>query len=416
MTLYTPVKSLAVAVICTMLLSACGGSDGGSASANTTPPKPTPSEPTAPNPPVSKPDATKPITPKPPAQNTQPSGASEINMAQLESKNHKNSALVGSNTISLARQSCQLSGLSEDAALTGIAVQHANYIQYVLAKSAPTGFNVHRQDLLAGSESVSGKNNPFFSGLDFEKRLVAANYPKNYAATENISRSTHYHSLAKVIAPDYAAQAMVKSLLAAPYHLKSLMTPNLAVTGSSLVSYMPYGKDTAKSRGYVFVNHAAATKTTQNAAVKGVFTYPCDKVTGTNTALYNESPNPVQGTGRDLATDPIGQPIYINMPSATHIKVSNIKFTDKARGFDVPVSVLDAEQDPHKGTNYKMLNNEAFILPLTDALKSCEVGNKKGKNCGLYGNSEYEVSFDLLVDNKTLLNKHFTFKTGAVNY
>jgi len=192
--------------------------------------------------------------------------------------------------------------------------------------------------------------------------------------------------------------------------------PNLSQTGSGMVAYKPHHKAADKNQGYVFVNASAATKSSKNNAANGLFTYPCANVTDTNTALYNESPSPVEGTGRDLRTDPIGQPIYIRMPAAKTISVSNIKFHDIQRNVDVSTNLLDYRQDPHKGTISELPKNEAFILPLTDALKSCETGIEKGGNCGLYGNSEYRVSFDVLVDGTNLKTKQFTFKTGRVNY
>ncbi|MDN5566261.1 MAG: hypothetical protein L0G25_05610 [Psychrobacter sp.] len=67
-------------------------------------------------------------------------------------------------------------------------------------------------------------------------------------------------------------------------------------------------------------------------------------------------------------------------------------------------------------TVYELPANEAFILPLTDHLKSCEHKSQASTNCGLYGNSDYRVSFDVLIDNKRLVNKSFTFTTGNVNY
>jgi hypothetical protein len=106
------------------------------------------------------------------------------------------------------------------------------------------------------------------------------------------------------------------------------------------------------------------------------------------------------------------------MPSATKIKVSNIKFRDTQRNTNVPIQLIDFDNDPYVNTNYALSANEAFILPLTDALKSCEVNRaaNQSQQCGLYGNTKYQVSFDILVDNKNLESKSFTFTTGKVNY
>ena len=100
------------------------------------------------------------------------------------------------------------------------------------------------------------------------------------------------------------------------------------------------------------------------------------------------------------------------------IKVSNIKFRDTQRNTNIPIQLIDFDNDPYVNTNYALPANEAFILPLTDALKSCEVNRaaNQSQQCGLYGNTKYQVSFDILVDDKNLESKSFTFTTGKVNY
>lgn len=395
-------KILATLIFSTMLLSACGGGSDGSSSDVSTSPE---SNQSVVQPHPSKSDVVLPV------------GDSEVNISSVDSKNYDQAALVGSNLITLQRQACGLGGVEYDEALTQIATQHAQYIQHVFSNTTPTIFNAHYENEIADIKNSTGTNNPFFRGVDFKDRLLKAGYSNlAYGVTENIAQTAYFNSIGKVISPEYAAQAMTKSLLAAPYHLRILMTPNLSQTGSGMVAYKPHDKAADKNQGYVFVNASAATESSRNNAVDGLFTYPCANVTDTNTALYNESPNPVAGTGRDLRTDPIGQPIYISIPAAKAISVSNIKFHDIQRNIDVPTDLLDYRQDPHRGTTYELPKNEAFILPITDALNSCETGTKKGKNCGLYGNSEYKVSFDVLVDNKTLKTKKFTFKTGGVNY
>ena len=40
---------------------------------------------------------------------------------------------------------------------------------------------------------------------------------------------------------------------------------------------------------------------------------------------------------------------------------------------------------------------------------------KKEKNCGLHGNSEYRVSFDIILDNNRVQRQSFSFMTGEVN-
>ncbi len=387
---HPPQKNLAVVLFLAVFLTACGGggdSDNGSTSNN----------------------------PQSETQEEQDSEPSDSNPTE----NNPQAALSANNQFSLARTSCGLGGLSVDTALDDIAIKHANYIKYVFANSTPTSFNAHVENKISDIASLTGSNNPFFGGLDFSDRLLNAKYSNaQYGATENIAQSVYFNSAGSFLKTDVVATSMAKSLLAAPYHLRSLMLPTSSAVGSGMVVYKPDAKNPALNQGYVLVSHASATQATKDTTVSGVFTYPCQGVTDTVTALYSESPNPVKGTGRDLRTDPIGQPVYVSMPSANKIKVSNIKFRDTQRNTNVPIQLIDFDNDPYVNTNYALPANEAFILPLTDALKSCEVNRaaNQSQQCGLYGNTKYQVSFDILVDDKNLESKSFTFTTGKVNY
>ena len=333
------------------------------------------------------------------------------------SASHNKAAVsISNNEVNVARKRCGLSTLSDDLELERLAINHANYINHVYANAAPTVFNAHFQHQISNIAHVTGRSNPYFSGDGIKKRLLSANYSKpSHDVSENIAQSIHFNSLGDTVAPDIATLSMTKSLLAAPYHLRALMKPNLSLLGSSMAAYKPFGKDANTHQGYVLVNYTTATKATKSTTVNGVFTYPCQNVKGTVTALYNETPNPFK-TKRNLQTNPIGQPIYINIPSAKSMQIKQVSFYDVARDREVPIQILDASQDPYKNTIYELPANEAFILPLTDRLKSCERKSQASTNCGLYGNSDYRVSFDVLIDNKRLVNKSFTFTTGNVNY
>lgn len=422
MTINTSVKSLTAAMVTTLLLSACGGgsgSDSGSSSTssddNTTSSAP-PQTITPPS--ISKPAPNTPDEPPSIEPPTAKPTVAQDKISSIKNSNHANAALAGSNLISLERQSCGLSGLQYDEALAAISQKHAQYNQHMFSSARLIGMNEHHEDALKGYEHMTGSNNPFFTGRTFKDRLEAAPYfSQSYGATENIARKTYFSSNQMIDDPSTSSIQMARSLLAAPYHLKQLTNPAMNKTGAALVAYTPYGKNPDTNKGYIFVNTSASTKSVSNKAPKGIFTYPCAGTSGTVTALYHESPNPVKGTGRNLRVSPIGQPIYVSMPSAQRIKVSNIKIYDAARKITVPTELLDSDNDPYKGTNYKIPTNEAFILPTPDNFKSCKKGStREGKDCGLHGNTSYQVSFDVLVDNKDSISKSFTFMTGEVNY
>ncbi len=328
-----------------------------------------------------------------------------------------NIAAIADNEFNLARSRCGLNALTEDPELQAIALNHASYINYVFANSQPTVFNPHYQNEIADIASVTSANNPYFSGLDLKNRLFNASYANlNYGITENVAQTMYYHSAGKLISPTTATISMAKSLLAAPYHLRSLMVPSSKVVGTAMVGYKPFAREQRNNQGYVLVSNAAATKATRNAKFSGVFTYPCQGVSGTVTGLYNETPDPVRHTGRNLSTDPIGQPIYINVPEARRIEISNVSFYDVERNIRLPTQLLDYQSDPYKNTEYQLPKNEAFILPITDPLNSCETIIRKAKNCGLHGNSEYRVSFDIVINNKHMQSQSFSFMTGEVNH
>lgn len=394
-----------------LLLAACGGGGSDNAAATDKPVQP----------PVVKPPVVELPTIEQPPVVTPPSNTnngSKTPIASIGNKNHEAASLAVANFISLERQSCGLSGLNYDPKLAAMSVKHANYIQHVLANTNIGNLNPHEESGFVGFEKDTGQGNPYFSGVTFNDRLLAANpATPTYYANENIVQRTLGSSDGLVESPESTGLAMARGLMSAPYHLRTLIDPNRIKTGTSVVTFTPKDRDPATNLGYVLVDTAASASNSAPLVPAGIVTYPCAATTGTVTALYNESPDPTKGTGRNLRTDPIGQPVHILMPSAKEIKVSNIKIMDVARKINVPVQTIDYNSDPYKGTYYELPKNEAFIMPITDAFKSCEAGKTYNRNnCGLYGNSQYEVSFDVLVDNKTLQSKKFIFKTGNVNY
>lgn len=96
----------------------------------------------------------------------------------------------------------------------------------------------------------------------------------------------------------------------------------------------------------------------------------------------------------------------------SNLGCSHAKFgvaVDVARNITIPVHILDKGTDPYPNTNFEMAANEAFIIPLTDNMKSCL--NTQTSNCGLFPNSKYKVMFDVMTDNKALITKTVEFTT-----
>lgn len=342
------------------------------------------------------------------------SNSSMVSITAIDNKEHHNASMATSEVISDHRQLCGLGGLSHDRELYAIASNHAKYINHMQEKINVSNIDTHYQAELKGYEDFTGHRNPYFTGFDFTQRVIGARYQNAiYGGSENIMQEEITSKDGLVPSTISVAKDFAHGLLAAPYHMQSLMEPSRDLIGTSFNTYTPVKIDDGLKKGYSLVSAVSSTKAGSKKSVDGLFTYPCEGVSGTFTALYNESPSPVAGTGRNLRIDPIGQPIYINIPSAKEIKLSNVRMQDVMRNKFVPTEILDYRNDPHKGTEYSLLKSKAFILPITDNIKSCKAG--KYTNCGLNSNTEYQVSFDVLIDNKRLIKHSFKFKTGDLN-
>lgn len=401
---------LASIIFSSIVLTACGG--GGSSGNHTAKPStPTAPEVTLPAQPIG-PSAAKPTKPEKPSIKPVESPTE----TDIEKKSEGlRAGLAVDNFLSLQRQACGIGGYTYDDKLAEISYKHSNYLSYLFSHVNLGGVNPHQEDTYQNYEHLSGPKNPFFMGATLEDRVKTAKYSElSFSASENIVQRTERNSNGISTTPEEAGINMARGLLSAPYHLRTLVNPNFVNSGSNVSMYTPSGTDPKSSFGYILTSTGASKPNAAPTNLSGITTYPCAATTGTNTALYDESPNPTKGTGRNLRTDPIGQPIHVKIWSAKTIKVSNIKVTDVARKIDIPVAVIDYNNDPYKNTDYQLPDNEAFIMPITDSLNSCETGTRK--NCGLYGNSKYAVSFDVMVDNRELQKKSFTFSTGDVNY
>lgn len=405
-------STLAGIIFSSVLLTACGGGGSDSDDSKSGTDTPAPQKPPVV---IDKPDTTAPVEEptKPETPETDPTNP-EIPADSGIEEDELQAGLAVDNFFSMERIACNIGGYGQDQALANVSNKHANYLRYLYKNANIRNVNPHREDTYADFTDVSGPGNPFFAGAELIDRVRSANYIKNgQVVSENIVKRTEHNPSEGKATPEKVGIEMARSLLSAPYHLRSLVDPNLKNSGSSVLTYTPYGLKADTSFGYILVS-TSSSNTDNDSKPSGITTYPCGATTGTNTALYGESPSPVKGTGRNLLTDPVGQPVHVKVWQADTIKVSNIKFTDVARNIDIPVQLVDSSNDPYEDTYYELPANEAFFMPLTDSLQSCEKGTRK--NCGLYGNSKYKVSFDVLTDNKTLLKKEFTFSTGDVNY
>lgn len=319
------------------------------------------------------------------------------------------------NKLSLERLECGFGGLEHNQDLEEVSKRHANYIKHINT-NVPFGyFNVHLETKLKGIEQFTGESNPYFTGRTVGARVRASKYPYSFnTVSENIAQKLVYQSNDVTVGNEQMGLNMYRLLMAAPYHLRSMVSTDIKDVGVSFLRHDLFERDPKTNQGFVLVFTGGAGKSDKGR--KGVFdikptevlTYPCDETKGVATALTNESPNPF-GNSRNLKTNPVGQSVYIRSKSGKPMVVSNVRYTDVNSGLDIPVHVLNTETDPYKNTGYKIKENEVFIIPLTDNLKTCSDG--KG-NCGLKYNTEYKVSFDV-EESGRLESRSVTFTTES---
>jgi uncharacterized protein YkwD len=151
--------------------------------------------------------------------------------------------------------------------------------------------------------------------------------------------------------------ATIRALLAAPFHAKTVLD-----------GYRDFGigirsnVDTGTSNTAVFEQVNLAYKSTQgkqNQASSEVLTYPCQGTSGVNYRLTGETPNPVPG--RDLATNPLGHPVYIRARSGNSLSITNVTMTVVSSGASVTLRSVTQTKADDTGSLYS--GHEAYVIP-----------------------------------------------------
>lgn len=151
--------------------------------------------------------------------------------------------------------------------------------------------------------------------------------------------------------------ASIRALLGAPFHAKTVLD-----------GYRDFGVgirsnvDTGTSNAGVFEQVNLAYKTTngkQQQASSEVLTYPCQGTSGVNYRLAGETPNPVPG--RDLATNPLGHPIYIRARSGNALSITSVTMTAVVAG--TSVTLRSASQTKSDDTGGLYSSHEAYVIP-----------------------------------------------------
>ncbi len=278
------------------------------------------------------------------------------------------------NTVSLARSACGFGGVNQNATLDAAALNHNAY----LAQNYQFG---HFETL--GLVGYTG-NQPY-------QRGVASGYSSAFTHyTEVLSMATN--------TPKTGFGALgARRLLAAPYHLVGIMgvdrevgisVRNAGQVGSG-ADYIVANSSWAPSV-YLAINFAAQqSMPMQHQSSTDVLTYPCAGIAGTAYQLSAETPNPIPS--RNLATAPIGQPIFVQVLAGQTLVITSASVIGPSGAVALLPTMTNAN-DP----NSELTTSQAMIIPAAPLLQ----------------NSSYSVSI-VGTNGGVAFTRNFTFTTGA---
>lgn len=273
-----------------------------------------------------------------------------------------------------ARGLCGFGLLNQNTTLDQAALNHAKYL---VGEKFDDGH----------SETVTASG--FFTGATTADRVRQVGYDRGLLSAQIVSTTGVAKSAGQ-------AEEAVKSLLSAPYHLSGMMSGAREV-GIAHVESSDVGQSPTPNRlAFKMLLATQASQTIQQSAINQITTYPCQGVTGTRTALFDESPNPIPS--RNLKDDPIGQPILIHATIGQTL--SDLSFSIKNPTNQlITAQLLTRSNDP----NRLLLSNEAIIMPLAP----------------LAANTTYrvEIAGQRQESGKAAVdfNLNFSFTTGAAN-
>ena len=197
---------------------------------------------------------------------------------------------------------------------------------------------------------------PGFTGESSLDRVIAAGYRSPTAVYDLNTTVFGSSELAG------RGRASVRLLLSAPYHVTGMLSPTreigISIRGSDQVnSTATHGPRTVEQ--YDLALRAGLTPQLPGAA--DVLTYPCAGTSGTATSLRSETPNPVPG--RDLSSNPIGQPVLVTIRQGRDLVIRSTSVkevgTDGLVGAAVALlPTLSAGNDPA----HILGKHEAIIL------------------------------------------------------
>lgn len=335
-------------------LAACGGGDGGSASA----PIPTPG------------------VPPPPVVVVPPDSTASTLITSVSPSTYAASSeeAAAFNKLNAERSACGFGLLTQNTKLDIAAQGHAYW-------NVLNGYIGHFQ--IAGT--------PSFTGITPEDRVSSTGYADRGAFVVTDESSSAQGGGSKV---GFGKQG-ITGLLNAPYHAAGLLSGFKDVGFSVLTSDDVPGSATRKVTVQANLAYKKA-EAPQLMAGNAVATYPCEGSNGVVRLLNNESPNPVPG--RDLSTLPLGSSVYIAVREGNTLVITSSSMTNLSTGVPVTMRpILNSENDPNK------VNGKSYFAS-HQAVSTADAP--------LAANTRYQVVING-TNNGVAFNRNFIFTTGA---
>lgn len=407
------VKQSGLVIAMGLLLTACGGGGGSST---------TTSNSTQSNQPATQ--------PKQPATTISlPTSATGVTTESVDktdtatTTNQPTSKETPLMVLNAQRTTCGFSSLTNNDELVKASKNHNNYLAYISETSGKPDLFASHDEKVEANWRNTGSANPYFSGKSVAERVKTGNDKGSLAEVVNYpfatsyefkSNSSEFKISGNFVSENISARShandgsvLVRSLLASPYHLKSLVSQYYKDVGVHFHQSKQW-----EVKGYTPITASYLTLVLglqQGQApqiANKTLSYPCNKIAGVEHTLTHEYPDPFAGHSRGNISKekPIGQPVYIiAQPGKVIANISNISFKP-INGVVAPkVWVMFQNANPRTNLQHirdvhkRLEANEAFLIPDTK----------------LQPATTYEVSYTINYTDKTSENTKFNFSTKS---
>jgi uncharacterized protein YkwD len=303
------VKNLTSAVVViSTILAGCGGGGGGDSLAPTPVAVPAPTTPIAATPiPTTEAVATPVVV------------ATPSNTVSIQTQAQTSNYPVGSaekaafDYLNQERLKCGFGSVSQNTLLDKASAAHANYLV---------------QNNLSGHYEDSQRFPLGFTGVYPVDRAVAAGYLSD--VQEELTGDLN--ATPEQSKGDFGTRT-IRKLITAPFHQLGVLSPATEFGVGS-------GFSSSLSMQVALMGYSKLQQSTE------VLSYPCEGMTlALNGTVADERPAPIPG--RNLGTNPIGQPILFRSPAGTQLQITSYKVIEVGVG-EVAVLILNQATDPTK--------------------------------------------------------------------